>query len=139
MRCASCDADFNPKNHPGPVLLGEESQGRLASRALGEARHDRDDPSALRACPYCGALALRTLEESRGTGVLDETLSVCSACGQSIVSPRWTAGSTRRGLLLVLRKVGPYLLIAAAAWVLKPFLPYLPRRTFGRPGGAGGT
>jgi hypothetical protein len=79
------------------------------------------------------------VEESRGAGVLDETLSICSACGRSVVSPRWTAASSRRGLLLELRKVGPYLLIAAAAWVLKPYLTYLPRRTFGTPGGAGGT
>lgn len=64
-------------------------------------------------------------------GVLDETLSVCAACGRSIASPRWTAGSTRRGFLLALRKLGPYVLIAGAAWLLKPYLPFLPRRTFG--------
>jgi hypothetical protein len=89
-----------------------------------------------RPCPYCGALALRTVEERRGTGVLDETLSVCSACGRSITSPRWTAASTRRGLLLVLWKVGPYLLIAAAGYLLQPYLPFLPRRTSGRTGGS---
>ena len=94
-----------------------------------------DDPSALGECPYCGARALRPVEETRETEGLDETLSVCSACGQSIVSPRWTAASTRRVLLRVLWKVGPYLLIAAAGYLLQPYLPFLPRRTFGRSGG----
>jgi hypothetical protein len=89
------------------------------------------DPPALRACPYCGALALRPVEETPGTGVLDETLSVCFACGQSIASPHWTVASTRRGLLLVFWTLGPFLLFAVAAWLLKPFLPLLPRRAPG--------
>jgi hypothetical protein len=74
---------------------------------------------------------MRLEEERPGAGVLQETLWVCFACGQSISSPHWTGVSTRRAFLLALRKVGPYLLIAAAAWVLKPYLPFLPRRTFG--------
>ncbi len=100
------------------------------------------EPPAPRACPYCGALALRPVEEARGSGPLAETISVCSACGQSIVSPHWTAASTRRVLLRVLWSLGPYLLIAAAGYFLSPYFPFLPRRTFGRPdgtGGAGGT
>ncbi len=74
---------------------------------------------------------MRAEEDRPGTDVLGETLWVCFACGQSISTRRWTGGSTRRAFLLALRKVGPYLLIAAAAWVLRPFLPFLPRRTFG--------
>ena len=84
-----------------------------------------------RPCPYCGALALRPVEEPPGDGVFDETVSICSACGRSIVSPRWTAASTRRGLMLMLWTLGPVLLIALAAWFFQPVLSWLPRRTPG--------
>ncbi len=99
-------------------------------------RPPRSAPPGLLACPYCGAFALRPVEETRETGGLEETISVCSACGQSIVSPRWTARGARRVVLRLLWKVGPYLLIAAAGWLLGPYLPFLPRRVFGRAGGS---
>ena len=99
----------------------------------GDERCGPSAPPSGRACPYCGALALRLVEEIPGSGVLDEVLSVCDACGRSIVSPRWTAASTRRGLLLSLWTLGPLVLIGVAAWLLKPFLSWLPRRTPGAP------
>ncbi len=114
--------------------------GRSGSSA--ENRPSGGEPPTPRACPYCGALALRPVEETRETGGAEEILSVCSACGRSLVSPRWTVASTRRVLLRVLWRLGPYLLIAAAGYFLYPLFPWLPRRTFGRPegtGGAGGT
>ncbi len=90
-------------------------------------------------CPYCGAKAAHAEEERHGTGILDETLWVCTACGQSFCRARWTGDSTRRALLVGVRRFGPYVLIAAAAWLLKPYLPYLPRRTYGRRDGSGAT
>jgi hypothetical protein len=98
---------------------------------LSTSRLPGDGAAPTRPCPYCGALALRAVEETHGTGVLAETLSVCYACGQSITSPHWTAASTRRGLLLGLWTCGPVLLFAVAAWLLKPYLPLFPHRTPG--------
>ena len=118
---------------PGPRVAGGVIPGGAATAANRDSLADNAPcaPSGRRPCPYCGALALRPVEEPPGSGVFDETLSVCSACGRSIVSPRWTAASTRRGLLHTLWTLGPVLLLALAAWFLKPYLSWLPQR---RPG-----
>jgi hypothetical protein len=71
------------------------------------------------------------VEETPGSGVLDETISVCFACGQSVVSPRWTAASTRRGLLRALAALGPAVVLAVAAWILKPWRALAPLRAPG--------
>ncbi len=75
-----------------------------------------------RPCPYCGASAVREVEESPGEGVLGETFSVCMACGHSMSTPRWTQASTRRAFLLAARTLGSVMLVAIAAWLLAPFL-----------------
>ncbi len=114
------------------------SSGDDRSSSSAGDRPSGGEPSTPRVCPYCGARALRPVEETRETGGAEETLSVCSACGRSLVSPRWTVASTRRVLLRVLWSLGPYFLIAAAAYFLYPRFPWLPNHTFGRPGGTGG-